>query len=842
MIVCSRSLVAALLAAGLSACSGSNPASDGGPDAGDGPKPDSGPAVEECQNPAMTPPPTGTCKVSGGTGTAMLLRGTLLLPGKVLRNGQLLVSADKIGCVGCDCSKHPAYAGAKVVECAAGVISPGLINPHDHIKWNKATPVSTAIRYNHRHEWREGKNGKPALSYPKSDSSVDTIWWGELRMVLGGATSIMGEGSADKLLRNLDSAADNEGLGKPAVNNTTFPLGDSSGQMLAQTCSYPSLPVVATVTKAVAYVPHVAEGVIQEARNEFLCLSGQQAGAVHVTTPNTTMIHSVGLLAADVLEAAKDHTGVIWSARSNISLYGFTASATLMQRLGVRIALGTDWMVSGSMNMLRELACADYLNSTHYGGVFSDRQLFEMATVNGAHATGADDIIGQLKQGYFADITIFDGSKRADHAAVVRAMAPDVALVMRGGEILYGDDAAVAALAANGGQGCEALTVCQVGKRVCLEREIGKNLAALQTAVGAAYPLFFCGVPDKEPTCVPSRPGEYDGKVTATDSDGDGIPDDTDVCPKVFDPPRPIDKGKQADTDGDKVGDACDPCPFDANTTVCKTTLDPNDGDGDGVPNDTDNCPMTPNKDQKDTDGDKLGDACDPCPNKANPDGAACPFAIRELRDRSLNVRPTDGTVVQIKNAVVIGVRITKPNNYGFYVREGTGAFEAIFIFTKATIPADASKTPLKLGDVVSLEGKLLEYNTIDQLEMPTKITVSGSGDISPVEITTDKLQPGSASAEGLESQLAKVSAVKVSLMVTGTDSFWVTEQSSGADCSGATPACTRIGDFFYDGSIVNGKPTGAVGQTFTSIVGIVDAFKDGHNLQPRNDADLVTP
>jgi hypothetical protein len=842
MMCRSRSLVAALLSLGVIGCSGSNPARDGGVDAGDGIKPDSG-VVEECQNPAMTPPATGVCKVSGGTGTAMLLRGTLLLPDKVLRNGQLLVSANKIDCVGCDCSTHPAYSGAKIVECAKGVISPGIINPHDHIKWNKAAPMQSAIRYDHRHEWREGKNGKPAINYPKSDSSADTIWWGELRMVLGGATSIMGEGSADRLLRNLDSAADNEGLGMAAVNNATFPLGDSGGEMLAQTCSYPKLPVEATVTKAVAYVPHVAEGVIQEARNEFLCLSGQQTGGVHVTTPNTAMIHSVGLLASDVLETAKDHTAVIWSPRSNISLYGFTASVTLMQRMGVRIALGTDWTISGSMNMLRELACADYLNSTHYGTFFSDRQLFEMATINGAYATGAEDLIGQLKQGTFADIAIFDGSQRADYAAVVRATAADVVLVMRGGDILYGEDATVAALAANGGQGCEALTVCQVGKRVCLEREIGKNLAALQGVVGAtAYPLFFCGVPDKETTCVPSRPGEYDGKVTSTDSDGDGIPDDKDLCPKVFDPPRPIDKGKQADTDGDKVGDACDPCPLDADTTTCKTTTDPNDTDGDGVANASDNCPTIPNKDQKDTDGDKVGDVCDACPNKANSGGAACPFLIRELRDRSLNLRPTDGTVVQIKNATVIGVRTTKANNYGFYVREGKGKFEAMIVFTKSTVPADSGGTPLKLGDVVSLEGTLMEFNTIDELTTPTKITVTGSGDITPVDITTDKLQPASTSAEELESQLVKVSAVKVALMVSGADGFWITEQSSSADCSVASPACTRIGDFFYDGSVVDAKPAGVVGQTFTSIVGVVDAYKDAHNLQPRNDADMVTP
>jgi hypothetical protein len=58
------------------------------------------------------------------------------------------------------------------------------------------------------------------------------------------------------------------------------------------------------------------------------------------------------------------------------------------------------------------------------------------------------------------------------------------------------------------------------------------TLAALQAANASSYPLFFCGAPPDEPTCVPYREGEYDGIPTRgpasrSDWDGDGIVDNT---------------------------------------------------------------------------------------------------------------------------------------------------------------------------------------------------------------------------------------------------------------------------------------------------------------------------
>lgn len=792
------SLVAPLMLALTSSCI-SEPLSSQSEDATE-----KGPKVITCSGEALAQSQSGTCVVARAGGASKLLRGTVLGADHVWRRGEVLVGKDgRIACVGCECSGQA--ADATIIDCADGVISPGLINTHDHIKHANNAPVAHGdIRYEHRHDWRRGTHGHARLS-AKSGATAIVKQHAELRFVMGGATSSASSDGAPGLLRNLDMPGLLEGLVVPVSDLDTFPLDDQNAILKKSGCEYGMLPASADeAADSFAYVPHVGEGVDAEAKNELDCVS--DAGLVG---PRTSIIHATAADPRHADEYRKAGATVIWSPRSNVSLYGDTARVTMLDRMGVPLALGSDWVVSGSMNLLRELTCADELNHLYLADYFSDYQMWQMVTGNAALALGVDRVLGKLAPGYVADIAVFDGSAGKDHRAVIDATEDTVALVLRGGKVLYGDSALLSAPALKA-DGCEELEVCHTPKRVCVTPETGATLAALREAGDRYYPLFFCGLPTGEPSCVPYR-DTYKKGITASDKDGDGVIKTKDNCATVFNPIR-LFETKQADADGDGKGDACDPCPL-ASDDGCEA-LDANDMDGDGVRNGSDNCPKDGNAGQGDSDGDAVGDACDPCA------GTACKLGIATLRDPNDPKHPDPGTVVTLSGTVT-ALRL-QGSELGYYLQDSSKTqFAALFVSTGQTAPQAT------LGKRVTVTGpfsSVLGLTHVFQASAKIKSATSAQK-VAAVAIDAAAIADGGALAEAYESMLVKTGAVTV------------TSADAGAPSGREEILITgdlRVGDLLY--------PLGTIdaGTAFQAIVGIAATEERFRKLLPRSAADFV--
>lgn len=765
-----------------------------------------------------------------GTGSKLVLRGDILTKDKVYRGGGVVVSGNKITKVGEITDAD--MADATVITCPDAVISAGLINAHDHITFTNANPGNWSDeRFNHRHEWRKGKNGHKKIKAPST--SVNET--GELRMLLSGTTSIFGSGDIKGLARNLDKDDAIEGHATTAYN--TFPLGDSDGDMYDSDCEKYKYSL-----RSGKHVPHIGEGISESALNELRCLSGEGKGAKNIFDSKLAIIHGVAATPEIISAMAKSDVKLVWSPRTNISLYGDTARIPVYYNMGVTIALGSDWIYSGSMNMLRELQCADFLNTNYFDGTLTDYDLWMAATYNSAVALGFEDVLGNLEAGKIADIAIYKKDGKDLHRAVIDAKIQNVSAVILDGKLVYGD-----ANIMTGGN-TEDFDMCGITKKIDT-KATGTSKSFDDIKKADNYQPFFCGQPDGEPTCVPMRSREadttkqftpaygkasYDANAFMSDSndiDGDGIPNDQDNCPTVFNPVRPVDgptatSALQADSDGDGIGDECDPFPLCAkNDSSC---FNPKDRDGDGIPNAIDNCPDVANPDQKDTDGDGIGDLCDECPNEAGiPELNGCPLKeskIKELRDKMISGQIKDDAPVMTSGVVVgHGVNWKNAKKSGFFIQDGTEA--GIYVYdTKVASTVD-------IGDKVTVSGILnVRYGSL-QIMSP-KVTKDGTETVVARTITAEEAL---VNPNPYDSMLVTITGVTTTAdtptFEKGDTSVWHAKDANGKD--------VYIDDFAAGSAFMKTAITPST--YYTRITGLLVYDFNQSKIAPRSADDIVT-
>jgi len=534
-----RSLAAISLAAALCACDMS-----GGGDS-DG----------EYQVPE---PPFGIGYAETG-GDALLYIGRILTPTGIV-TGEMLVSSDGIiRYIGPDSSGFPESETATRLVCAHGLAVPGLIDAWRHLQYAGLVPAETAgERYEHRHNWRTGSGGHTEITF----SATNLPRRDEVALIVSGTTSVGGpvSGTVSGMVRNLTTADDSEallGLTERAISDS-FPLDDSSGFMTTDPTAYPGYPSDPDDVDCSVYSAIVGEGVNPEARCEFLAVTGSGATGVDILSPRTSIVHGTALLPQDFQNMAQSGTTLIWTPRSDLYLYGNTASVTAAAALGCNIALASTWTLTGSPNLLEELKTARFFNREYLDGYFSDGEILEMATRNAALAFHVEDRIGALEPGKIADFVVLDTREHSDLEAVFQAELADIAVVFRGGAALYGDAYLVDTLRGTT-TGSETIAVDGSTKRIFTVDEFGVTLDDLS---GEGLFPYVYDASSIATEIVPARSGEYTGEISAGDMDGDGIENSADNCPLIFNPVRPVDGGVQGDQDGDGIGDAADPSPL----------------------------------------------------------------------------------------------------------------------------------------------------------------------------------------------------------------------------------------------------------------------------------------
>src|SRR6478736_6272685 len=279
------------------------------------------------------------------------LRGTVITPTGSMSDGFVTVDQGVIDSVS---RKKP--EGVDIVD-TEGVIVPGLLDLHNHPDFNVFAPWEPPKVYANRYRWRESDTYHELVRDPQN-KLIDALpahtqtRYAEVRALIAGVTGIQGASGAstskvEPLVRNLDLWTLGQHKARSMIDLPTESSRD-----------FDRLQSILQAIKdgeVTAFYLHLCEG---QRGNEALANEFRRFIKLEVATPATVVIHGSSLSESDLHDIADAGCKLVWSPQSNLRLYKQTTLAGEAIAAGMPVALGADWMPSGSLSLLAEMKVA----------------------------------------------------------------------------------------------------------------------------------------------------------------------------------------------------------------------------------------------------------------------------------------------------------------------------------------------------------------------------------------------------------------------------------------------------------------------------------------------------
>jgi 5-methylthioadenosine/S-adenosylhomocysteine deaminase len=421
--------------------------------------------------------------VTPGDSTRILLKGVVVRPSGPI-DGEVLVTGNAISCAAATC----AAVGATIID-TKGIILPGLIDAHNHAAFSMFDESDwvPAKTYKNHNQWPATDPGYKRVMAAKKHLETAAVLpcemdkYGEIRALMAGTTSVLlaPKGSVRSCFASLARTIDTQ-------------FNDLTGDDTIQTSiSVPANDAAQRVCTAInagkihSYVVHVGEGIDETSRKEFDTLAGRAAGCL--LRPETTIIHGTAFGKPEFERMATHGMALVWSPKSNVFLYkrddgkpGTTDIGAALDAGVKTIALGPDWALGGSINLLDELRVADQLARGQAWSLVTPERLFRMVTIDAAKALGVASVLGSIEPGKRADLMVL-AATGDPFAALLNATTKDMRLVMVNGKVLFGDQSLSAAAAF---PPCDVISVCGGQKFLCVAEPVGTTAEKLRQKLG----------------------------------------------------------------------------------------------------------------------------------------------------------------------------------------------------------------------------------------------------------------------------------------------------------------------------------------------------------------------
>jgi len=340
-------------------------------------------------------------------GGVVLWRRTLARVGLTLEQGAVSMVTPE--------GRRTPRRGVKV-DLEGYLVTPGLVNAHDHLEFNCFPPLAPAGPYVNVSRWfadvRSGANDETVAAV-EAIPLRHRLLAGGFKNLLTGTTSVAHHNPrpAWRLRRDF-----------PVTVPWSVGYCHSLGLEPEPTPVAPGLP----------WAIHAAEGTDGMAATELTRLD--ELGCLQ---PGTVLVHCLGIDPTNGPELLSDRgCGAVWCPGSNEFLYRAVAPIVeLRQR--VRVALGTDSTISNGYTLLDELRTAKRLVPALDHG-----EILQMATTAGADLFGLAPARGRITAGAVADLLAWPlDTAPVDDPLGAIFTSPLPALVVRAGVPLVADRA-----------------------------------------------------------------------------------------------------------------------------------------------------------------------------------------------------------------------------------------------------------------------------------------------------------------------------------------------------------------------------------------------------------------
>ncbi len=345
--------------------------------------------------------------------------GTILTPETVIKKSTIQINGGRIGKI------NAAGATTQInLEAEGGVISPGLINSHDHLLGTYYPKVGNGPYLNWL-PWDNDLKSSPVYEERERIENGDLYLLGGYRNLISGVTlvsDLIPHFVGDPFYDILPTKAIKKFALAHSVNSFALNWGEGIGAEYQK-----------ALREDIPFVTHIAEGYDEETAQDLKTI--ERLGALG---DHSVFVHCLAFTEKDLDLVKKSGASCVWCGNSNMFMYNKTLDPKIYMKRGINLCIGTDSPMTGGENLLYEMKYDKVLFERMYREELEDEDIIKMVTINPARAFRQKKM-GRIDEGYVADMVIWKDRGGPPAKSIVQAGLKDVMLVVIDGNPVYGN-------------------------------------------------------------------------------------------------------------------------------------------------------------------------------------------------------------------------------------------------------------------------------------------------------------------------------------------------------------------------------------------------------------------